>query len=100
MDAVLVDREWLVAGRFTVADLLMADVMRQVDRFDGCPITRPVATSSPVPRRDRRLKRRIVTRWLTSPPPMWPENAPCTPRTFPPGPSSITEPRPISSSAT
>ena len=35
MDAVLVDREWLVAGRFTVADLLMADVMRQVDRFDG-----------------------------------------------------------------
>ena len=35
MAAVLVDREWLVAGRFTVADLLMADVMRQVDRFDG-----------------------------------------------------------------
>lgn len=35
MEAVLADREWLVAGRFTVADLLMADVLRQVDRFDG-----------------------------------------------------------------
>ena len=35
MEAVLADREWLVAGRFTVADLLMADVMRQVNRFDG-----------------------------------------------------------------
>ena len=32
---LLADREWLVAGRFTVADLLMADVLRQVDRFDG-----------------------------------------------------------------
>lgn len=27
--------EWLVAGRFTVVDLLMADVPRQLDRFDG-----------------------------------------------------------------
>ncbi len=35
MEAVLVSREWLVAGRFTVADLLMADVLRQVNRFDG-----------------------------------------------------------------
>lgn len=35
MDAVLASREWLAAGRFTVADLLMADVMRQVHRFDG-----------------------------------------------------------------
>ena len=35
MEAVLADREWLAAGRFTVADLLMADVLRQVDRFDG-----------------------------------------------------------------
>jgi glutathione S-transferase len=35
MEAVLANREWLVAGRFTVADLLMADVLRQVDRFDG-----------------------------------------------------------------
>jgi len=35
MEAVLAKREWLVAGRFTVADLLMADVLRQVDRFDG-----------------------------------------------------------------
>ncbi len=35
MEAVLADREWLVADRFTVADLLMADVLRQVDKFDG-----------------------------------------------------------------
>jgi glutathione S-transferase len=35
MEAVLADREWLAAGRFTVADLLMADVLRPVDRFDG-----------------------------------------------------------------
>jgi glutathione S-transferase len=35
MEAVLAAREWLVAGRFTVADLLMADVLRQVHRFDG-----------------------------------------------------------------
>ena len=35
MEAVLAGREWLVAGRFTVADLLMADVLRQVSRFDG-----------------------------------------------------------------
>ena len=35
MEAVLADREWLVAGRFTVADLLMADVLRPVNRFDG-----------------------------------------------------------------
>jgi len=35
MEAVLGNREWLVAGRFTVADLLMADVLRQVDRYNG-----------------------------------------------------------------
>lgn len=35
MEAVLAKREWLVADRFTVADLLMADVLRQVHRFDG-----------------------------------------------------------------
>jgi glutathione S-transferase len=35
MEAVLAAREWLVAGRFTAADLLMADVLRPVDRFDG-----------------------------------------------------------------
>jgi glutathione S-transferase len=28
LDAVLTSREWLAAGRFTVADLLMADVLR------------------------------------------------------------------------
>jgi glutathione S-transferase len=35
VEAVLASREWLVAGRFTVADLLMADVLRQVNRFNG-----------------------------------------------------------------
>jgi glutathione S-transferase len=35
MDAVLAGREWLVGDRFSVADLLMADVLRPVDRFDG-----------------------------------------------------------------
>lgn len=35
MEAVLARREWLVGGRFSVADLLMADVMRQLERFDG-----------------------------------------------------------------
>jgi len=35
MEAVLTGREWLVGDRFSVADLLMADVLRQVDRFDG-----------------------------------------------------------------
>lgn len=35
LEAVLAGREWLVADRFTVADLLMADVLRQVHRFDG-----------------------------------------------------------------
>jgi glutathione S-transferase len=35
MEAVLTGREWLVGGRFSVADLVMADVLRPVDRFDG-----------------------------------------------------------------
>jgi glutathione S-transferase len=35
MEAVLSGREWLAAGRFTVADLLMADVLRPIERFDG-----------------------------------------------------------------
>jgi glutathione S-transferase len=34
MERVLVEREWL-AGTFSVADILMADVLRLVDRFDG-----------------------------------------------------------------
>jgi glutathione S-transferase len=35
MEAVLSDRQWLAGGRFTIADLLMADVLRPVDKFDG-----------------------------------------------------------------
>lgn len=34
MEAVLAGREWL-AGTFSVADILMADVLRLVDRFEG-----------------------------------------------------------------
>lgn len=34
MEAVLATRQWLV-GDFSVADILMADVLRLVDRFDG-----------------------------------------------------------------
>ena len=34
MESFLAEREWL-AGTFSVADILMADVLRLVDRFDG-----------------------------------------------------------------
>jgi glutathione S-transferase len=34
MENVLAEREWLV-GTFSVADILMADVLRLVNRFDG-----------------------------------------------------------------
>lgn len=34
MEAVLAEREWL-AGSFSIADILMADVLRLADRFDG-----------------------------------------------------------------
>jgi glutathione S-transferase len=34
MEAVLAGRAWL-AGAFSIADILMADVLRLVDRFDG-----------------------------------------------------------------
>lgn len=34
METVLAGREWL-AGQFSIADILMADVLRLVDRFDG-----------------------------------------------------------------
>lgn len=34
METVLANREWL-AGTFSIADILMADVLRLVDRFDG-----------------------------------------------------------------
>ena len=34
MEDVLVGREWL-AGSFSVADIMMADVFRLIDRFDG-----------------------------------------------------------------
>ncbi|CAN7433487.1 glutathione S-transferase family protein [Rhizobium leguminosarum] len=42
MEPVLAGREWL-AGTFSVADILMADVLRLINRFDGlaeCPACR------------------------------------------------------------
>jgi glutathione S-transferase len=41
MERVLEEREWLAAGRFTVADLLMADVLRvaKVRAFGDRPAT-------------------------------------------------------------
>lgn len=35
LEPVLASREWLVDGTFTIADILMADVLRLVNRFDG-----------------------------------------------------------------
>ena len=35
MEAVLAKRAWLVGDAFTVADLLMADVLRPLEKFDG-----------------------------------------------------------------
>lgn len=35
LEPVLAEREWLAAEAFTMADILMADVLRIVDRFDG-----------------------------------------------------------------
>lgn len=46
MERVLSEREWLVAGRFTVADLLMADVLRipQVRSFGSRPVSEAYVT--------------------------------------------------------
>lgn len=46
MEGVLKDREWLAASRFTVADLLMADVLRipQVRAFGDRPATEAYVT--------------------------------------------------------
>jgi glutathione S-transferase len=46
LEPVLAGREWL-AGSFSIADILMADVLRAVDRFDGLaghPACRAYAT--------------------------------------------------------
>lgn len=46
MESVLKEREWLAAGRFTVADLLMADVLRaaRVRSFGDRPATESYVT--------------------------------------------------------
>jgi glutathione S-transferase len=35
METVLVSQQWLAGGAFSVADIVMADVLRPVDRFGG-----------------------------------------------------------------
>lgn len=35
MERVLAGREWLAAGQFSIADILMVDALRLVDRFDA-----------------------------------------------------------------
>ncbi|QQA42791.1 glutathione S-transferase family protein [Pelagovum pacificum] len=35
LEPVMAEREWLAGGRFTVADLIMAEVLRLPDRFDA-----------------------------------------------------------------
>lgn len=43
METVLAGREWLAGGQFTIADILMVDALRLVDRFDrlaGKPASR------------------------------------------------------------
>ena len=52
MEDVLAGREWL-AGTFSVADILMADVLRLVDRFDGLETSLPAAPTSRAPRPGR-----------------------------------------------
>ena len=49
LEPVLAGREWL-AGSFSVADTLMADALRLVDRFDGLADIPPVVTMSRAPR--------------------------------------------------
>jgi len=46
MERVLSEREWLAADRFTVADLLMADVLRvtKVRSFGNRPATESYVT--------------------------------------------------------
>jgi glutathione S-transferase len=46
LEKVLSEREWLAAGRFTVADLLMADVLRvsKVRAFGDRPVTEAYVT--------------------------------------------------------
>jgi len=39
LEPILAEREWL-AGAFSVADILMSDVLRAVDRFDGLAANR------------------------------------------------------------
>ena len=45
LEPVLAGREWL-AGTYSVADMLMADVLRLVDRFDGLAKYPLVASTS------------------------------------------------------
>jgi glutathione S-transferase len=61
MEPVLAGREWL-AGAFSVTDILMADVLRMVDRLEGLK-QHPVAPMSRAPRRAGLSRRRARTGW-------------------------------------
>ena len=58
LERVLSEREWLAAGRFTVADLLMADVLRvsAVALIRRPPATEAYVTASPIVPHSRRLE--------------------------------------------
>lgn len=45
LEPVLAAREWL-AGPFSIADILMADVLRLVDRFAGLATSPPASASA------------------------------------------------------
>ena len=70
LEAVLAGREWLAGGTFSIADILMADVLRPVDMFDGLANYPPAAPMSRAPRLGRRSRKHTATRWRTSLRPM------------------------------
>ena len=65
MEPVLAGREWL-AGTFSVADILMSDVLRLVDQFDGLADIPPAAPTSRAPPPARPSPRPTPTRWRIS----------------------------------
>lgn len=74
MEGVLKEREWLVANRFTVADLLMADVLR-VEKSARLEIDQLLKRMLQESRQDQRSRERTPVSWHTSPKPTdryWP----------------------------
>jgi glutathione S-transferase len=67
MEQVLADRTWLT-GAFSVADILMSDVLRLVDRFDGLAEYPPAVPMLNALRRDLLSRRPMPIRWSISQP--------------------------------